>query len=436
MHYAFIKEGSIQKTNEERQKMSKKPKPFNFKKPPRNPSIFWEFIARTLSLSNLKKRGFTYETHNIEGLKAPYILLSNHSSMVDFKAVRKIVYPDRVNNVASIETFPLHTEYLFRRLGVLGKRKFTKDLSLIRNIKYSLDKLGNVFCLYPEARYSFDGTTSYIPDSLGKMLKLFKVPVVVLILKGNFLTCPQWNHKEKNTHVEGDFTQIITAEELDYLSVDEINARIKEAFVYDDFAWQKENNIIIDDKDRAKGLHSLLYQCPHCKTEFKMNSDGTELWCEECGKRWKMTELGELEALSGETEFSHIPDWFKWERENVRNEVRQGTYHVEDDVRIDTLPNVNRFIKQGNGHFSHDVNGMTLTGNAYGEPFTLKKEPLEQESIHIEYGFRKIGDAFDLCVSDESYWFYPLNLRDILTKVSLATEEIYFYHREKLHNEI
>ena len=39
--------------------------------------------------------------------------------------------------------------------------------------------------------------------------------------------------------------------------------------------------------------------------------NGTEIFCEECGKRWRMTELGELEALSGETEFSHIPDWYE-----------------------------------------------------------------------------------------------------------------------------
>jgi len=413
--------------------MSKEIKRFDFKKPPRTPSKFWYGIARLISFSDLKKRNFVCRYHNTEGLKPPYILLSNHASMVDFESVIKVTHPYRINNVSSIECFHDYPEWLFRRLGVIGKRKFIKDIQLVKNIKYSLDKLKNIFCIYPEARYSLDGCTSYIPESLGKMLKLFKVPVVVLNLKGNFITQPQWNKINKHSHVEADFTQVLTVEDVQSKSVDEINGIIAENFVYDDFAWQKENNIVIDHPKRAEGLHSILYQCPHCKTEFQMYSQGTELRCEHCGKKWEMTELGELKAKDGETEFSHIPDWFKWERKNVREEVRNGTYHIEDDVRIDTMPNARGFIKQGTGHFVQDCSGLTLTGTAYGEPFVLKKEGCEQESIHVEYGYKYGGDVFDVASDNDSFWFYPLNLRDILTKVSFATEEIFFMHRESLH---
>lgn len=412
--------------------MNKEIKRFDFKKPPRMPSKFWYGIARLISFTDLKKRGFVCRYHNVEGLKPPYILLSNHASMVDFESVIKVTHPYRINNVSSIECFHDYPEWLFRRLGVIGKRKFIKDIQLVKNIKYSLDKLKNIFCIYPEARYSLDGCTSYIPESLGKMLKLFKVPVVVLNLKGNFITQPQWNKINKHSHVEADFTQVLTAEDVQSKSVDEINDIITKNFVYDDFAWQKENNIVIDHPKRAEGLHSILYQCPHCKTEFQMHSEGTELWCEHCGKKWEMTELGELKAKDGETEFSHIPDWFKWERKNVREEVRNGTYHIEDDVRIDTMPNARGFIKQGTGHFVQDCSGLTLTGTAYGEPFVLKKEGCEQESVHVEYGYKYGGDVFDVASDNDSFWFYPLNLRDILTKVSFATEEIFFMHRESL----
>lgn len=59
-----------------------------------------------------------------------------------------------------------------------------------------------------------------------------------------------------------------------------------------------------------------------------------------------MTELGELEAVSGETVFSHIPDWYEWERVNVRREVEEGTYSSgELPVHVDTLPNAKKFIR-------------------------------------------------------------------------------------------
>jgi hypothetical protein len=65
-----------------------------------------------------------------------------------------------------------------------------------------------------------------------------------------------------------------------------------------------------------------------------MASSGDEIYCEVCGKRWRMTELGELEALSGETEFSHIPDWYEWQREQVRLQIENGEYSFSDEVEF------------------------------------------------------------------------------------------------------
>ena len=123
------------------------------------------------------------------------------------------------------------------------------------------------------------------------------------------------------------FTQLFKADDLrQCTSVNEINAKINEAFIYDDYKWQKENHIEIAYPKRAEGLHKVLYQCPHCKAEYKMSSNATKLRCDACGKTWTMSDYGELSADSGETEFSHIPDWYEWERAQVRAEVEAGTY--------------------------------------------------------------------------------------------------------------
>jgi hypothetical protein len=75
--------------------------------------------------------------------------------------------------------------------------------------------------------------------------------------------------------------------------------------VYDEYKWQRDNNIHIDFPQRAEGLHRVLYQCPHCLTEHEMDSKDDELWCNHCNKHWKMDTLGELHAVEGPTEF-HI----------------------------------------------------------------------------------------------------------------------------------
>ena len=84
-----------------------------------------------------------------------------------------------------------------------------------------------------------------------------------------------------------------------------VNSDITKEFVYDDFKWQYDNKVSVKYKNRAKGLHKVLYHCPNCNTEYMMNSEGTQIFCTNCNKRWQMTEYGRLEALDGKTEFSH-----------------------------------------------------------------------------------------------------------------------------------
>ncbi len=61
-----------------------------------------------------------------------------------------------------------------------------------------------------------------------------------------------------------------------------------------------------------------------------MYSKGTILGCGACHKQWEMSEYGELKAVQKAddeheltTEFSHIPDWYEWEREQVRQEIKK-----------------------------------------------------------------------------------------------------------------
>lgn len=406
-------------------------KSFDFAKRPRRPGFLFPVAKMIISKPDLKKRGFQLTKTNMEGIEqGPYLLLVTHSSMVDFNIMAMATDPYPVNNVMTLEGFRDYTEILMRHLGVLGTRKFVTDIHLVKNIKYCVEELQDIFALFPEARYSLDGCTSYLPDSLGKMAKVLGVPVVVLQIHGNFVTCPQWNKINKKTYVEAEMMQIITAEEIKTMKAAQINERIRENFRYDDFKWQAERKIRIDHPKRAEGLHSLLYKCAACRTEGQMHSAGTMLWCDCCKKMWEMDEYGRLQAIEGETEFSHIPDWSRWERECVRKEIRDGTYYFEDKVRVETLPGSGRFYKQGEGRFIQTPAETRLECNYYGKPYTLVRSARNLESMHIEYDYHGRGDCIDISISDDSFWCY-MSKRDVITRISFATEEIHKLAMEK-----
>ncbi len=409
-------------------------KTFNFRRKPKKRS-FAPWLAKTIiSWPDLKKRDAKLTRTNMEILDGkPYLLLINHASKVDLNMMYKATHPAKLVNVMTLEGFRDFTLPLMDLLGVIGKRKFIQDLSLIRNIKYTIEELGAIFVMYPESRYSLDGTTSFLTPSLGGLVQMLKVPVAVMTLRGNFVTQPQWNKKNKFTYVEGEIRPIITPDEAPTITAKEANARIAEAFVYDDYAWQFENKIVIDDPGRADGLHSILYKCPRCGKEFRMYSGGTELWCEACGARWEQDEYGRLHATDGgETVYEHIPDWTRWERECVREEVRNGTYHfVDEDARIETLPSWTKFYKQGHGRVEQTVEGTRVDVDSYygGEPTTLFRPALDLDSMHIEYDYLGNGDCIDISVPKDSFWCY-LSKRDQITKIAFATEEIYLLARE------
>ncbi|MBE6621911.1 MAG: hypothetical protein E7630_03055 [Ruminococcaceae bacterium] len=412
--------------------MEKKIRRFDFAKKPYRPSAFLFFLAKNiLCKPDLKRRKATIRKHGMEPYEdVPYLLLINHASMVDLNLMMMSTHPRLVNNVMTLEGFRDYTEPLMRGLGVLGKRKYVSDIHLVRNISYCLKTLKTVFAMFPEARYSLDGCTSFLPESLGGLVKMMKVPVVMLKLHGNFVTNPQWNKINKYSWVEADMYPLLTVEEVKSLPSAELFNRIKEAFRYDDFAWQYENKIKIDHPERAKGLNCLLYKCPKCGVEHRTEAEGDTLRCTACGKSWYMDEYGRLSGSDGVTEFPHIPDWSNWERQCVREEIRNGTYYFEDTVRVETLPNAWVFHKQGEGKLVQTPEGTTLTCNLYGKPYKLEKPGMILESLHVEYDYKGHGDCVDISIPDESFWCY-LSKKDAITKLSFATEEIHFLAKEK-----
>lgn len=352
----------------------KRPKSYNFNVKPRKPNaLFMGILKHFAAYPDMRARDFECEYINMDGIEPPYFLLANHASEMDFRILYAAIRPHNMNYVVAIDAMHDNGIGLMRFAGGICKRKFIQDMSLIRNMKYCVEHYDNPVCIYPEARYTFDGTQSYVPPSVGKMAKLLKVPVVLLIAYGNFICCPQWNKdkfKKRLAPCKAKLVCVADAEEVQRLSADEINARIRENFVYDDFAYQYENKIKLDFKERARGLHHILYQCCECGAEFEMYSSGTTLECRHCGKKWEMTEYGRLEAHDGNTKFAHIPDWFRWERENVRREVEAGTYCIEDEIEVHTLPK-NKYFAQGRGKFRQDKTGTHFWCNYYGEPFEM-----------------------------------------------------------------
>ena len=370
------------------------------------------------------------ERINMKGLKPPYLMLSNHMSFVDFELAALGTFPHRVNNVVNIDGY-YRRPWLMEWIGAICTRKFTMDLHLVKSIRKVLSR-GDVLGLYPEARYSPCGITSYIPESVGMMVKRNKVPVVAVLHRGNYLHSPPWDFRRKRkVPLHTTLTKILTPEEIEVMSVDEINEKIRAALTYNDYAYQQERGILITEPFRAEGMHKILYQCPHCHTEFKMATAGAEIFCTECGKRWTLNENGTLSANEGETEFTQVPDWYEWQRSNVIREVEEGRYSFADDVEVYSMPRCWNFENLGRAHLTHDIeDGFVLEGHYNGEDYRIHRHPLQTNSLHVEYDWFRVkkADNIDISTETDSFYCYFENAENVVTKLAFATEAIYIKH--------
>ncbi len=409
--------------------MRKQPKRFDMYRKTNKPKWYLkivEFVASPLYM--LFNKGHVKTDKDVRAIKGPYLILSSHASFMDFPQMVCGIMPRTTGWVMSVEEMR-RGDWLMYGIGGIPKRKFTHDIVTAKHVLDYIIKKKHTVAIYPEARFSFAGVNERLDGALGKLCKKAKVPVVIFKANGNFINSPQWSkHPYRRIRQEAHIYKLLDEEEVKTLPAEEIQTRIEKAFERDEYKWQVEKGYHTKCKKRANGLYRILYKCPACQAEFKTKSEGIHLWCEECGAKWEMDTLSRLHGVNTDKGFSHIPDWYNWEREEVRKEVMAGKYHFEDDVRVEDYYSTKvGFLDVGTAHVVHDENGFTFEGVVNGKPFHLHKPISSMYSVHVEYDFLNRGDAFDIATDETSYFMFLKTAQNYLTKMHFAQEEMFDY---------
>lgn len=400
---------------------------------PVKPALFWRKLIKFLAVKDLKETNFKCNYIEMErlGKKEPCLVLMNHSCFMDLEIAETVLYPRPLNIICTSDGF-VGKNWLMRSIGCIPTNKFVADFVMVKNMKYALEKLKSSVLMYPEASYSFDGTATPLPDTLGRCLKLLNVPVVVIRTYGAFARNPLYNNLQvRKVDVSADVKYLLSPEEIQQKSVSELNTILKNEFTFDNWKWQQENNVIINEPFRADCLNRVLYKCCVCGEEGKMTGKGIELSCNHCGAKWDLTERGFLEIKNegkptdkgSKILFNHIPDWYKWQREEVRKEIDQDKYELETDVDIYMMVDTKAIYKVGEGHLKHSTKGFVLDG--CDGKLHYEQLPKASYSLYSDYYWYEIGDM--ICIGDMKtlYYCFPKGTGDIVAKARIGTEELF-----------
>ena len=234
-------------------------KRFDMSKKPIKCKWYLKPIAWGISLPNILKHKTKIIKTGMENVKPPYLLLGNHNAFFDMSVSAAATFPNFGNYIVAIDGF-IGREKLLRDIGCICKRKFTNDIVMVRHLQHVI-RLGGIAAIYPEARYSLCGTTAPLPESIGLLCKMLKVPVITLICHGHHINHPFWNtrHERGVKPTEAEMKLLFTHNDLNNLSAEDINRRLVEEFQYDDFAWQKEKGIKVTCPD-PHGLIRMFFE--------------------------------------------------------------------------------------------------------------------------------------------------------------------------------
>lgn len=399
------------------------------RKKPMRPFVVLQVLIKLLSFFVLKFQGFTYTKKNMHKTGGePCLVLMNHSSFIDMEIASHMLFPNPFCIVVTTDGM-VGKPWLMRLIGCIPTKKYISDPALMGDIRYALKEKKCSVLMYPEACYSFDGCATPLPRRLGLLLKRLDAPVVMITTRGAFSRQPLYNClKVRKVPLSAEMECILSRDEIKEKSVDELDAIVDAAFSFDNFAWQQQNKIKINHPERALGLERTLYKCAHCGAEGQMKGTGTEIKCGACGKTYQLDEYGHLRATDGDTRFSHVPDWYNWQREEVRREIEEGNYSMQTDVAIHAIVDYKAVYDIGEGVLRHTDEGFTLTGCDGKLDFAVP--PAASYSLNADYYWYELGDI--ICIGNNERLYYCFPKSDILVaKARLATEELFKLKRRK-----
>lgn len=359
--------------------------------------------------------------------KGPFFFISNHASRLDYIFVGAPLLPLRMNFVAGYNEFHRsHLSLVFRLLRVIPKKNFTPDLYTVKEISRVI-KSGHGVCIFPEGMSSISGANQPVALGTGKLFKHHKVPVYYSVIRGGYLTSPKYNLRDRPGHVEVEFDQLFTVEELEKLTPAEIEEKINRAIYHDDYAWNKVHKYRYDiGENGAEDLEDLLFWCPRCGRQHTMETKGNTIFCRECGNGARLLDTYELEPFD---DTCVIPEtqtaWFQQERELIRQEVRQENFVMEEKVQLGMLPEFTLLKNQatsqivGAGTLRLDRTGLTYTGTKNGEAYSFHLDSVGLPT----YGMCTDLSRFYTFVNGEFVEFYPEHR--VVEKFFLATEELH-----------
>ncbi|MBN1115932.1 MAG: 1-acyl-sn-glycerol-3-phosphate acyltransferase [Bacteroidales bacterium] len=336
----------------------------------------------------------------IKGIKPPFFVVSGHTSWLDFLIVTIALYPRRMNYLAAYNFFryPVLKSFL-RLMGVIPKYQFTNDSKAILKTK-SVIGSGGIIAIFPHGCLSNEGRPGgFAAPSTAKLLKNFKIPVVAVQINGGYLTRPRWTKRVHRGRIDTKVFRVFSTEDLYALSVDDIYLKLLNAIDFNDYQWQRKNNVTFKGRHLAEGAELVLYKCPKCNEEFTLRSKENKLFCLNCSNEAILSnklffEPGRQDSIV----FDGFDNWYDFQKASLLMEIHEPDFKIT--TRTSLLwnePGKSGYQKMGHGNLSLTRQAVTYEGVVFNNIETLHFDMKDIQMVPFAAGeYFEIANGADI----------------------------------------
>ena len=312
--------------------------------------------------------------------KGPCIVLSNHQATMDPFFISK-AFPFQLYFYASDDLFNLKVSPLIRYLAApIPKSKSVADLKAVM-ISLRVLREGGAIGITPEGNRTLSGRLWEMGDSVAKLVKTAKVPLVLFNLCGGYGTDPRWGVKiRRGTKFVGRVRRILTPEEYAGMSDEELFGIIKNELDVDDTLSGKRYK----SRRRAEYIERALYMCPVCGSIGTIHSHGTGFCCTSCKTEAEYTEDLKISPPVGG--YSRIYEWYEWERQEIVRRILGGEKISDGDILFRESVKLQKKIKLPGNTVTLDKDSLMISGGG-----TETRYPLAEIDAITAVGKKKFN---------------------------------------------
>ncbi len=294
--------------------------------------MIWSILRRLVYPYLKIKFGYTYE--KAKDLPETYIVLSNHTTDFDpiFVAMS---FPKFMHFVASehVARWKFLSTLINFAFAPIWRYKGSVAASTVIDVFKKVKEKKNV-ALFAEGARTWDGVTGPILPSTGKMVKKARCGLVTYKIVGGYFASPRWSQSNtRKGYVHGAPVNIYTQEQLEEMTVDEINEAINRDLYEDAYERQMQEPKKYTGKDLAKYMENLLFICPTCGKIDTIQTHGNTVKCTSCNLSFIYNEYG---MLTGDT-FKTAKELADWQKSEVEKAALTDAVYTASSGRLITV---------------------------------------------------------------------------------------------------